>query len=140
MKITLKDIVQICSEKEEFLRTICQYTSKSFFRTLFMPRTEERSTAASYYPLLSALPEAKNRNLKLYFARWPINNILVVEAVQHFLFGIAIDEGCKGPQANTLAWDVLYPELMITLLQRMNHSPETSYEQSAIHYIKHLMS
>ena len=22
----------------------------------------------------------------------------------------------------------------------MNHSPETSYEQSAIHYIKHLMS
>eukprot|EP00731_Ephydatia_muelleri_P012191 Em0006g1085a len=79
MKITLKDIVQICSEKE-------------------------------------------------------------VEAVQHFLFGIAIDEGFKGPQANTLAWDVLYPELMITLLQRMNHSPETSYEQSAIHYIKHLMS
>eukprot|EP00731_Ephydatia_muelleri_P032369 Em0023g876a len=79
MKITLKDIVQICSEKE-------------------------------------------------------------VEAVQHFLFGIAIDEGFKGPQANTLAWDVLYPELMITLLQRMNHSPETSYEQSAIHYTKHLMS
>eukprot|EP00731_Ephydatia_muelleri_P007261 Em0003g1509a len=64
----------------------------------------------------------------------------LVEAVQHFLFGIAIDEGFKGPQANTLAWDVLYPELMITLLQRMNHSPETSYEQSAIHYIKHLMS
>ncbi|KAL5509069.1 hypothetical protein EMCRGX_G004352 [Ephydatia muelleri] len=32
-----------------------------------------------------------------------------VEAVQHFLFGIAIDEGFKGPQANTLAWDVLYP-------------------------------
>eukprot|EP00731_Ephydatia_muelleri_P022849 Em0015g432a len=64
----------------------------------------------------------------------------LVEAVQHFLFGIAIDEGFKGPQANTLAWDVLYPELMITLLQRMNHSPETSYEQLAIHYIKHLMS
>eukprot|EP00731_Ephydatia_muelleri_P025739 Em0017g822a len=34
----------------------------------------------------------------------------LVEAVQHFLFGIAIDEGFKGPQANTLAWDVLYPE------------------------------
>ncbi|KAL5470804.1 hypothetical protein EMCRGX_G028827 [Ephydatia muelleri] len=46
----------------------------------------------------------------------------LVEAVQHFLFGIAIDEGFKGPQANTLAWDVLYPELMITLLQRMNHT------------------
>eukprot|EP00731_Ephydatia_muelleri_P006688 Em0003g936a len=34
----------------------------------------------------------------------------MVEAVQHFLFGIAIDESFKGPQANTLAWDVLYPE------------------------------
>eukprot|EP00731_Ephydatia_muelleri_P000886 Em0001g886a len=34
----------------------------------------------------------------------------LVEAVQHFLFGIAIDEGFKGPQANTLAWDVLYTE------------------------------
>ena len=33
------------------------------------------------------------------------------QAVQHFLFGIAIDEGFKGPQANTLAWDVLYPEV-----------------------------
>eukprot|EP00731_Ephydatia_muelleri_P013111 Em0007g421a len=32
----------------------------------------------------------------------------LVEAVHHFLFGIAIDEGFKGPQANTLAWDVLY--------------------------------
>ncbi|KAL5488974.1 hypothetical protein EMCRGX_G018008 [Ephydatia muelleri] len=69
-----------------------------------------------------------------------IAQIPQVEAVQHFLFGIAIDEGFKGLQANTLAWDVLYPELMITLLQRMNHSPETSCEQSAIHYIKHLMS
>ena len=37
--------------------------------------------------------------------------IAQVEAVQHFLFGIAIDEGYKGPQANTLAWDVLYPEV-----------------------------
>ena len=37
--------------------------------------------------------------------------IAQVEAVQHFLFGIAIDEGFKGPQANTLAWDVLYPEV-----------------------------
>ena len=34
-----------------------------------------------------------------------------IEAVQHFLFGIAIDEGFKGPQANNLAWDVLYPEV-----------------------------
>ena len=40
---------------KEFLRTICQYTLKSFFRTLFMPRAEKRSTAASIYPLLSAL-------------------------------------------------------------------------------------
>ena len=37
--------------------------------------------------------------------------IAQVEAVQHFLFGIAIDEGFKGPQANTLVWDVLYPEV-----------------------------
>ena len=37
--------------------------------------------------------------------------IAQVEAVQHFLFGIAMDEGFKGPQANTLAWDVLYPEV-----------------------------
>eukprot|EP00731_Ephydatia_muelleri_P005622 Em0002g1798a len=38
----------------------------------------------------------------------------LVEAVQHCLFGIAIDEGFKGPQANTLAWDVLYPEAYAT--------------------------
>ena len=35
---------------KEFLRTICRrYTSKSFFRTLFMPKAEERSTTASNY-------------------------------------------------------------------------------------------
>ena len=83
--------------------------------------------------------------------------IAQVEAVQHFLFGIAIDEGFKDPQANTLAWDVLYTEahihvkmaklfevanrnLMITLLQRMNHSPETCIVRriSYLLYIKPL--
>ena len=39
--------------------------------------------------------------------------IAQVEAIQHFLFGIAIDEGFRGPQANTFAWDVLYPEVRI---------------------------
>ena len=29
--------------------------------------------------------------------------IAQVEAVQHFLFGIAIDEGFRGPQANIFA-------------------------------------
>ena len=35
-----------------------------------------------------------------------------VDAVQHFLYGIAIDEGYGGNTANILAWDVLYPEVM----------------------------
>ena len=34
-----------------------------------------------------------------------------VEAVQHFLYGIAIDEGADGLRAISLAWDVLYPEV-----------------------------
>ena len=34
-----------------------------------------------------------------------------VEAIQHFLYGIAIDEGYTVSRANTLAWDVLYPEV-----------------------------
>ncbi|KAL5497499.1 hypothetical protein EMCRGX_G013975 [Ephydatia muelleri] len=34
-----------------------------------------------------------------------------VEAVKHFLYGIAIDEGADGLRAISLAWDVLYPEL-----------------------------
>ena len=54
-----------------------------------------------------------------------------VEAVQHFLFGIAIDEGFKGPQANTLAWDVLYPEVKL----RMSKSFEVTYRNLAILYI-----
>ena len=33
-----------------------------------------------------------------------------VDAVQHFLYGIAIDEGYGGNRADILAWDVLYPE------------------------------
>ena len=33
-------------------------------------------------------------------------------AVQHFLYGIAIDEGYGGNKANILAWDVLYPEVI----------------------------
>ena len=35
-----------------------------------------------------------------------------VDAVQHFLYGIAIDEGHGGNRANILAWDVLYPEVI----------------------------
>ena len=35
-----------------------------------------------------------------------------VDAVQHFLYGIAIDEGYGGNKANILAWDVLYPEVI----------------------------
>ena len=35
-----------------------------------------------------------------------------VDAVQHFLYGIAIDEGYGGNRANILAWDVLYPEVI----------------------------
>ena len=34
-----------------------------------------------------------------------------VEAVKHFLYGIAIDEGADGLRAISLAWDVLYPEV-----------------------------
>ena len=35
-----------------------------------------------------------------------------VDAVQHFLYGIAIDEGFGANRANILAWDVLYPEVI----------------------------
>ena len=34
-----------------------------------------------------------------------------VEAVKHFLYAIAIDEGADGLRAISLAWDVLYPEV-----------------------------
>ena len=97
MKITLKDILFKYALKKRFVflqrMHSTNYSIWTFFypevifknnlsvyiiRMLFMPRAEERSTAASNYPLLSALPEAKNRNLKLYYSRWLINNILVV--------------------------------------------------------------
>eukprot|EP00731_Ephydatia_muelleri_P000865 Em0001g865a len=35
-----------------------------------------------------------------------------VEAVKHFLYGITIDEGADGLRAISLAWDVLYPEIL----------------------------
>ena len=35
-----------------------------------------------------------------------------VDAVQHFLYGIAIDEGYGGNRANILAWDGMYPEVI----------------------------
>ena len=62
--------------------------------------------------------------LKSLFRKWPIINCKVVccsyavkffmkvDAVQHFLYGIAIDEGYGGNRANILAWDVLYPEVI----------------------------
>ena len=34
-----------------------------------------------------------------------------MDAVEHFLYGIAIDEGYGGNRANILALDVLYPEV-----------------------------
>ena len=35
-----------------------------------------------------------------------------VDAVQHFLCRIAIDDGYGGNRANILAWDVLYLEVI----------------------------
>ena len=35
-----------------------------------------------------------------------------VDAAQHFLYGIAIDEGYGGNRASILALDVLYPEVI----------------------------
>ena len=34
-----------------------------------------------------------------------------MDAVEHYLYGIAIDEGYGGNRANILALDVLYPEV-----------------------------
>ena len=36
--------------------------------------------------------------------------------MKHFMYGISIDEGNKGIQALTLAWDVLYPEVFRFML------------------------
>ena len=45
-----------------------------------------------------------------------------VDAVQHFLYGIAIDEGYGGNRANILAWDVLYPEVIYSDVNYYNLS------------------
>ena len=34
-----------------------------------------------------------------------------MEGVEHFLYGVALDEGYKGNRANSLTLDVLYPEV-----------------------------
>ena len=34
-----------------------------------------------------------------------------MEGIEHFLYGVAIDEGYKGNRANSLTLDVLYPEV-----------------------------
>ncbi|KAL5516584.1 hypothetical protein EMCRGX_G001959 [Ephydatia muelleri] len=70
--------------------------------------------------------------LKSLFRKWPIINCEVVDAVQHFLYGIAIDEGYGGNRANILAWDVLYPELMISIISK---SKEMNYEEAELYYV-----
>eukprot|EP00731_Ephydatia_muelleri_P005574 Em0002g1750a len=59
-----------------------------------------------------------------------------VEAVKHFLYGIAIDEGADGLRAISLAWDVLYPELIILLVRKDNTA--MNYEEAAVHYLEHI--
>ena len=34
-----------------------------------------------------------------------------MEGIEHFLYGVAIDEGYKGNRENSLTLDVLYPEV-----------------------------
>eukprot|EP00731_Ephydatia_muelleri_P026840 Em0018g940a len=75
--------------------------------------------------------------LKSLFRKWPIINCEVVDAVQHFLYGIAIDEGYGGNRANILAWDVLYPELMISIISK---SKEMNYEEAELYYVDNLLN
>ena len=45
-----------------------------------------------------------------------------MDAVEHYLYGIAIDEGYGGNRANILALDVLYPEVCkLCELKKISH-------------------
>ena len=74
-----------------------------------------------------------------------------VDAVQHFLYGIAIDEGYEGNRANILAWDVLYPEVIYSDVNLMflsliaddfNCFKEMNYEEAVLYmyYVDNLLN
>eukprot|EP00731_Ephydatia_muelleri_P026677 Em0018g777a len=116
----------VFSLHKEHLRLICKNLVKSGFFDVYIQGKRD-GVFSSINPT----------ELKSLFRKWPIINCKVVEAVQHFLYGIAIDEGYGGNRANILAWDVLYPELMISIISK---SKEMNYEEAELYYVDNLLN
>ncbi|KAL5510242.1 hypothetical protein EMCRGX_G005757 [Ephydatia muelleri] len=114
-----------CIGDNEHLRLICKNLVKSGFFDVYIQGKCD-GVFSSINPT----------ELKSLFRKWAIINCKVVDAVQHFLYGIAIDEGYGGNRANTLAWDVLYPKLMISIISK---SKEMNYE-AELYYVDNLLN
>ncbi|KAL5467049.1 hypothetical protein EMCRGX_G031216 [Ephydatia muelleri] len=120
------NIINFFEDRAEHLRLICKNLVKSGFFDVYIQGKRD-GVFSSINPT----------ELKSLFRKWPIINCKVVEAVQHFLYGIAIDEGYGGNRANILAWDVLYPELMISIISK---SKEMNYEEAELYYVDNLLN
>ncbi|KAL5516626.1 hypothetical protein EMCRGX_G002010 [Ephydatia muelleri] len=114
------------SIEKEHLRLICKNLVKSGFFDVYIQGKRDG--------VFSSLNPTQ---LKSLFRKWPIINCKVVDAVQHFLYGIAIGEGYGGNRANILAWDVLYPELMISIISK---SKEMNYEEAELYFVDNLLN